>query len=64
MFNNFGKISTKNNRCSDKFLGKNAQPIAFSKEESIDFIKCTGRMHELLTGIMDQLNQCYALQVR
>lgn len=48
---------------SDEFLSKRAMPIHFRKQESIAFIKFTGKMHALLTEIMEELNRCYSMQV-
>lgn len=49
---------------SDEFLSKQAVPPQFRKQEAIAFVKFTGKMHDLLTGIMMDLNKCFALQVR
>lgn len=38
--------------------------INIRKEDSINFVKFTGRQHSFLTGIMDQINFCYSFQVR
>lgn len=37
--------------------------LAQSKEEYVAFIKFTGRLHELLTEIMENIDKCYSLQV-
>lgn len=37
--------------------------INLHKSESIAFIKFMGRLHDLLTGIMENINYCYSMQV-
>lgn len=45
------------------FSNKNGMETIKEKEETISFVKCVGRMHDLLTGIMDKINYCYSFQV-
>lgn len=52
-----------NNLLRNKFLIVNTLPIGFHKKDSISFIKLTGRLHLLLTGVTEQVNRCYSLQV-
>lgn len=52
-----------NSILKDKFLSMNSLLIGYNKRESISFIKFTGRQHELLTGISEKVNHCYAIQV-
>lgn len=59
IFSNIILISYRMKFCSQNLKKKLAQ----SKEEYVAFIKFTGRLHELLTEIMENIDKCYSLQV-
>lgn len=50
---------------SDRFLIENTQRCSFNirNESSTKIIRFVGRQHSQLTGVMEQMNVCFTLQV-